>query len=75
MSRVLTVLPSLGAVAMLALPALPAPATVLHMKMCGGGTVDLPISHGDKAPRGRDCPAGCHAPLCQQRKRAGEPSV
>lgn len=75
MSRLRPLLPSIGAAAMLVSTALPAQATVLHIKMCGGGTVDIPIGHGGKTPRGRDCPAACHAPTCQQRKRAGVPSV
>jgi hypothetical protein len=62
------------AAAMLGWPGLPAQARVLHLPLCHGGAVDIPV--GPKAPaHDKSCPAGCHAPLCQNRKRPGAPSV
>ena len=37
--------------------------------LCHGGFVDLPVGHGRKPGDGKGCPLGCHAPLCQDRKK------
>jgi hypothetical protein len=47
----------------------PASATVLHVRGCGGGFLDLPIRQDGKPGHDKSCPVGCHAPLCQDRKR------
>jgi hypothetical protein len=65
---------ALAAVTMLGWPAASAPARVLHIPLCHGGVLDVPV--GPEAPQhDKSCPSGCHAPLCQSRKRPGSPSV
>ena len=59
---------------MLGWPAAQSQARMLHVSLCNGGTADIPIGP-EHAPHRKDCPAGCHAPVCQTRKRLGSPSV
>lgn len=47
----------------------PASATMLQVRSCHGGFLDLPIRPSGKPTREKTCPFGCHAPLCQHRKR------
>jgi hypothetical protein len=67
----LAALPAALALAALGLPVQPAPATVLHVRLCSGGSAEVPIDRD--RPDNRDCPSACHAVLCSGRKRA--PSV
>lgn len=64
----------IAAVAMLAWPASARPApTVLHVALCGGGSMDIPVGGGDPQRPHRDdggCVMACHAVL-GQRKRSG----
>jgi len=60
----------LGMIAILGLSAgTPAASSVIHLKMCHGGYADIPIGENGKPPHDKSCPFGCHAPLCQDRKR------
>lgn len=67
-------LPAACAIAMLAWPAAArANPNILHVALCGGGTVEIPIGNG-KHSRGGDhdngCVMACHAVL-SNRKRSG----
>ena len=60
----------LGIVAILGLSAgTPATSSVIRLKMCHGGFADIPFGENGKPAREKGCPFGCHAPLCQERKR------
>jgi hypothetical protein len=62
-------LPALCGALMLAAPVQPAPAEVLHVALCDGGSATVPVEReGDPQ---RDCPSACHAVLCHGRKRPG----
>lgn len=47
----------------------PASATMLQVRSCHGGLLDFPIRPNGKPTHEKTCPFGCHAPLCQYRKR------
>ncbi len=60
----------LGIVAILSLSAgTPAASSVFHLQMCHGGFADIPIKENGKPAHDKSCPFGCHAPLCQERRR------
>ena len=63
-----------GIFAALGLLVAPASSAVLRVPSCHGGFIDLPIKQGGKPARDRNCAFGCHAPLCQSRKRRGAPA-
>ena len=65
----LAALPALMGALMLAAPAQPAEASVLHVALCNGDTATIPVERDEH--RDRDCPSACHAALCQSRKRPG----
>jgi len=46
----------------------PVAGGTLRVAMCHAGFLDLPIK-GGKPARDKSCPFGCHAPLCQERKK------
>ena len=59
-----------GIVAILSVSAgTPAASRVIHLKMCHGGFADIPVRGNGKPSHEKSCPFGCHAPLCQDRKR------
>jgi hypothetical protein len=64
-----------AAILMLGWPQLPAQAIVLHLPLCHGGVVDLPVHRDGEPGKDKSCALGCHGPLCSSRKRAGTPSV
>ena len=63
-----------GIFAALGLLAAPASSAVLRVPSCHGGYIDLPIKPDGKPARDRNCAFGCHAPLCQGRKRRTAPA-
>jgi len=65
----------LGIVAILSISGgTPAAASVIHLKMCHGGFADIPMRENGKPAHDKSCPFGCHAPLCQDRKRRAAPA-
>jgi len=66
----------LGIVAILGVSAgTPAVSSAIHLKMCHGGFADIPIRENGKPSRDKSCAFGCHAPLCQDRKRRPAPQL
>ena len=60
----------LGIVAMLSLAnGAPAATGPMRVPMCHGGFTEFPIKGQDLPAHDKSCPFGCHAPLCQERKR------
>lgn len=69
--RALLGLPAACAVAMLAWPAAArSEVRTLHVAVCGGGTVEIPIGDGEKRSGDDGCVMACHAVL-SNRKRSG----
>ena len=66
--RLLLVLPPLA----LAQPPAAVAAATMHLPLCGGGTIDLPLPsrHNDRDP----CPTACHAVLCERGRPGGKTS-
>jgi len=60
-----------GIFAALGLLTAPASSAVLQVLSCHGGLIDLPIKQDGKPAHDKNCALGCHAPLCQSRKRRG----
>lgn len=58
-------LPAFIAACMMAWPAMPAGATVLHVQLCNGGTAEIPIDREHKPKR--DCASPCHALVGRKR--------
>lgn len=58
-----------GIFAAFGLLATPASSAVLQVPSCHGGLIDLPIKQDGKPVHDKNCAFGCHAPLCQSRKR------
>ena len=46
----------------------PVSGRMLRVPLCHGGVLDLPVK-GEKPGRDKTCPFGCHAPLCQDKKK------
>lgn len=63
-----------GIFAALGLLTAPTSSAVLQVPSCHGGFIDLPIKQDGKPAHDKNCAFGCHAPLCQSRKRRGAPA-
>ena len=63
-----------GLFSALGLLAAPASTAVLQVPACHGVFIDLPIKQDGKPDHDKNCALGCHAPLCQSRKRRGAPA-
>lgn len=62
-------LPAMCAVAMLAWPAAArGEGRTLHVAVCGGGTVEIPIGDGNKQSGDDGCVMACHAVLSNRRR-------
>ena len=60
---------ALGALAPMILGPAPAEGDALTARLCGGGTIDIPIKRDREGPAEQPCFKACHAPAC--RKRSG----
>lgn len=71
MSRALLPL-ALGALMPVMVGPVPAEAVTITAKLCGGGTITIPVD-GDTPAKDGDChPKGCHAGTCREKEKPGK---
>lgn len=52
---------------------LPAPSTAITAKLCGGGTITIPLGDDTPADDAQCHPKGCHAGSCRARGDQSHP--